>query len=332
MNKIYNGLRFLRSRSALNFCLKLAITAGCAVVVVRTVDFHEAMRTLARLPLWPFAGLIILVVSLGWVQAWRWSLILTRLGISRPFGAIWRVVFISIGIMQAVPGTVGADAVRVWSLYRQGAPLNLAILSCLFDRIPAALVLVVVSACGLPFLSREPGTALLAIIAIAVGGIVVSGFCGILIVAWLPERWQFGPIARVVSLCTAISSLATDKALMLRTTILSLVIHLGLIFSIYIVLYLLAAEVSWGACLTILPLVLLVSVLPISIGGWGIREGAMVTAFSLLHVPSTLTLAASVAFGIVTAVSGLLSLIIGFASHAESPVAYLGPKSVRTKD
>src|ERR1700693_4573868 len=114
MNKFFNSVQSLRSRAALNFFLKLAVTAGCIVLVFCTVDFHETMRTLARLPLWPFAGLIILVVSLGWVQAWRWSLILTRLGISRPFGAIWRVVFVSIGIIQVIPGTVGADAVRVW--------------------------------------------------------------------------------------------------------------------------------------------------------------------------------------------------------------------------
>jgi hypothetical protein len=57
--------------------------------------------------------------------------------------------------------------------------------------------------------------------------------------------------------------------------------------------------------LLLAPLVTLVTTVPISLGGWGVREGAMVTALSFLDVPSTVALSVSIQFGLVMMVVGL---------------------------
>ncbi|GAA1854936.1 lysylphosphatidylglycerol synthase transmembrane domain-containing protein [Microbacterium koreense] len=62
------------------------------------------------------------------------------------------------------------------------------------------------------------------------------------------------------------------------------------------------ALVAIGA---IVPLVLLAMVLPISIGGWGVREGAAVALLPLAGLTSAQALATSVAFGIVALVAAV---------------------------
>jgi uncharacterized membrane protein YbhN (UPF0104 family) len=45
--------------------------------------------------------------------------------------------------------------------------------------------------------------------------------------------------------------------------------------------------------------------LPISIAGWGVRETAMVSAFSFVGIPDASTLVLSILFGIVTMLTAL---------------------------
>jgi uncharacterized membrane protein YbhN (UPF0104 family) len=60
------------------------------------------------------------------------------------------------------------------------------------------------------------------------------------------------------------------------------------------------AQVSIFQCLLIVPTVMLISLLPFSIAGWGLRESAMATGFSLVHIPAAVALAASLMFGVFT--------------------------------
>ena len=54
------------------------------------------------------------------------------------------------------------------------------------------------------------------------------------------------------------------------------------------------------------PVVLLLLVLPISIAGWGLREGLFVIGFGLFNVPEDIALAASIVFGLITLAEGLI--------------------------
>jgi hypothetical protein len=57
--------------------------------------------------------------------------------------------------------------------------------------------------------------------------------------------------------------------------------------------------------LILVPLILVVSMIPISFAGWGIREGAMVVGLGFVGVASADALAISVAFGLAQIAIGL---------------------------
>ena len=64
--------------------------------------------------------------------------------------------------------------------------------------------------------------------------------------------------------------------------------------------------------LGILPIISLVQLVPVSIAGWGVREGTVVTLFTILGIEPSLGLLVSLIWGGAIAISAVLSGVIWF--------------------
>ncbi len=80
-------------------------------------------------------------------------------------------------------------------------------------------------------------------------------------------------------------------------------------------------DVGLLECLALVPLALLVAMLLVSIGGWGVREGAFVAAFGLVGVPACDAFGLSVIFGLAVIVAelpgGLVWLLMGASAPSQ---------------
>ena len=94
------------------------------------------------------------------------------------------------------------------------------------------------------------------------------------------------------------------------------------ILVVSIVIHLLTAVAAWSAARSVgadlsllnalflvLPVVL-ISVIPISIAGWGVREGAMVAAFAYAGLPQSDGLLVSILFGVSYLILGALGGLV----------------------
>jgi hypothetical protein len=92
---------------------------------------------------------------------------------------------------------------------------------------------------------------------------------------------------------------------------------------IYLIGSAIGADLPALDCLVLVPPALLVSALPISLGGWGVREGALVAAFSLVHADPAAVAATSVMFGLTTPLVGgiaaAVALLPGWGDIATGP-------------
>jgi uncharacterized membrane protein YbhN (UPF0104 family) len=83
-------------------------------------------------------------------------------------------------------------------------------------------------------------------------------------------------------------------------------VHLSTVIACVVLAHSLGAALSPLDALILLPPVILLTAIPITIGGWGVREGAMVAALGLVGIPAHLALAISVLLGLAVVVIGLL--------------------------
>jgi glycosyltransferase 2 family protein len=65
-----------------------------------------------------------------------------------------------------------------------------------------------------------------------------------------------------------------------------------------------------AGCALLVPAVVEITMLPISLAGWGVREGAAVVAFGALGLPADQALGASIAFGLTLAAVSMLGGIL----------------------
>jgi uncharacterized membrane protein YbhN (UPF0104 family) len=265
--------------------------------------------------------LAILVIQTGLVTI-RWWLVarITDTALSLP--AALRILLIGMFFNQTLPSSVGGDAVRVWLVTREGSSLGKAINVVLCDRVLALVVLVGLIGATLPAIyARVEDQAMRAALAtlVGLGGVGLVGFliAGESLAALL-QRWRmtrpFGNLAsdfrRLFTRFPAIAPLA-----------LSAVIHLLTVLTVMLLAWGLGIKAGFLDGLMIVPTVVLLTTLPISVAGWGVREGAMVAGFGLVGVPADAALALSVLYGLATILVSLPGGIVWLAgrSRGEPP-------------
>ena len=101
--------------------------------------------------------------------------------------------------------------------------------------------------------------------------------------------------------------------------ILSTFIHAGVGTSLWLLARNFDPDAPIAAFLLLAPLIAMVTTVPISIGGWGVREGAMITALGLVDIPPSAALDVSIQFGLIMLVVGLPGGVLTLFGPASQP-------------
>jgi uncharacterized protein (TIRG00374 family) len=84
-----------------------------------------------------------------------------------------------------------------------------------------------------------------------------------------------------------------------------LIVHIMRVWSLWLIALALGVDLSFILCMALVPISLLIAMVPITIGGWGLREGAFVALFSRSGVATEEALAISIAYGLLHIASAL---------------------------
>ena len=87
--------------------------------------------------------------------------------------------------------------------------------------------------------------------------------------------------------------------------IVTITVHWLIVFCISIILTALQVKISLLDMLIVVPPAIFITLLPISIGGWGVREGTLVYGLGLLGIAFEDAFLASLLFGFGTAILGM---------------------------
>ena len=107
----------------------------------------------------------------------------------------------------------------------------------------------------------------------------------------------------------------------LMIVLLSLAIHLMSVAIILLIAAGLGIALGPDAALVLVPPILLVSVIPIAIAGWGLRESAMVVALAQVHVAAPDALAISILYGLVQILTGLPGAVLWWRQQDKAAIA-----------
>ena len=286
--------------------LQIVVSVLLIVLAVGSVDRGTLVEVLGRTSVWYFVASVIAVLGVALVQSVRWRLILGFLGgeLSRGRSAV--IVLLSLLYNQVLPSTVGGDAVRVWMARHQAPSVVEIVHSVIIDRVTGLAALALIAAITWPVLVLEvgPSPSVIAAGAVSFGGVLATIL--LFLASFLPKKFSATLLLRWVrSLASALRSASVPIARALRIGGMAIFGHVCVLSITGLLGFSLGIDTHWSTYAVIIPPVLIVSVLPISVAGWGVREGAMVVGLGLLGVSSEEAFALSILFGAVSTAAGL---------------------------
>jgi len=291
---------------------KIAVTVLLIALVARAFDLGGLVAYLKRLDAATAGAVIAVGLGVLPLQTWRWMMVLDAAGSRLPFGRALVIVMIGHFFNQTLPSTVGGDAMRMWYAYRAGLKPGDAAATVIFDRVIAVAGLLALTACGLPWLLelvREPGARS------AIAAVVAAGFGGLAAAAVLVHFPSLVPDWRVArGFAARARRLLGSPLRVLACAALSTVGFMVYSWMIFHFAQALDARLTLLQALLLVPPVLLISAIPVSVAGWGLREGAMVVALGFAGVEPAAAFAVSVLFGLAIAVTSLPGAVLWLTS------------------
>lgn len=308
-------------KTRLLLVLRIVVTAAILWWIVERIDLAQVGSRLANANLLLIALAVVLLVAQWALVTVRWRWMLLRQGSGIGYGTVGLVYGVGLFFNQVLPSTIGGDVVRVVTLARQGVRLGPATRSVVCDRVFGTMALVALVALTLPVLWSVVDSAVAAagLTAVVAGALV--GFTVVLVaarqVAALPWIGRF-----VGTVAADLRGAALAPEALLLVVVLGIAVHLLSVLVFESVALGLGVDIAPAHALVLVPPVLLLAAVPVSIGGWGLREGGFVGAFALVGVNGTDIVAVSIAFGLVAtavgALGGLAWLLLPAARQTEA--------------
>lgn len=292
--------------------IRLIVSAAVLAVLFTQVSLQDVINNLRRVSFafvifaWCFYALS------QWISAYRWQILLRARKVEVALSELFSFYMIGMFVNNFMPGSIGGDVIKSYYLYRRTHQLQISVISVFLERFTGLL-----------------GLCLVAIATLVVGyqhlhsAMVVASVCGsaaflILIVLVL---WQLPNIVAQVPILTRFVPKRLSKtAAELYDALASYRNHLPALFAavaisavlqLMLAAYFTIASVAMGIPISLiyfllfLPAVTLVSLVPLSLGGLGIREASMALLFGAAGISTADVIAVSLTIHIINTILSL---------------------------
>jgi len=285
---------------------RIGVSLALFYFALRGINFTAIEARLSQIDIGWIAAAILLTVLQILLGAVRWREISALC--QAPLGEwqAFRYNMIGSFFNQTLPSSIGGDAVRLWLVQRTGAGWRAATYSILTDRaiglIALALMIVGSLPWSYPMIADANGRLALVFVDFA----ALAGGLGFLLLGrlrwpWLRTWWP----TRHVHACAVIANrVIFNRRSGPKVALLSLSIH-GLAVAIaWCAVRSISAPAEFEQLFMLIPPIMLITMMPISIAGWGVREATMMTAFGYAGLAPTDGTVVSILFGAISFIVG----------------------------
>jgi glycosyltransferase 2 family protein len=289
---------------------RLAVPVAILAILVWRLGARAFLEPLQRIDAWSLAAAAGIAVVTTVCSAWRWRLVSRGLGSEIALGAAVGAYYRSQFLNTVLPGGVLGDVNRAVRHGRDVGDVGHGLRSVAWERSAGQVVQIVLTVVLLLVLP-SPVRSLMPKVAAAVA---VGSVCAVLMGRILGRRGP-SPLARFVR---ALASDVRDGLLERRAwpgvVLASTVTWVG-----HTATFLLAARVA-GVTVSpvrMLPLalvVLLAMAVPLSVAGWGPREGVAAWVFAVAGLGAAQGVATTVVYGVMAVVATLPGAVLLFAT------------------
>jgi uncharacterized protein (TIRG00374 family) len=289
--------------------LRLAGSVALLGFLAWRTDWRQIAAAFAglRVGLWLLAVGLYVLTQL--VSSLRWRLLARPLGFSQPLGQFIAFYYVGMFFNLVLPTSVGGDVVRAWYLDGRSGRRGAAFLSVFADRVSGLLMLIAI-ACGavagspldLPWhvswtvygigTAAALGLAMLFLLARPNAKYKMQSAKGKMEAKSSTARqpWRQRLLNLPFALCILYFALFPSRRIFFVTTFLSVVVQSGNVVLVWLVGRALGVTVPLSYYAILVPVVTLLTMVPISLNGMGVREWGTVLLLGSVGVDAAMAL------------------------------------------
>lgn len=296
--------------------LKIAVTLGLFVLIfsrfnIRLSDIFTLIKHPGYIVLAFFSLLFFPIISIN-----RWQLFLKHgSGIEESFWSLWRIVYVSEFLGMVFPSTQGRDIVRMALIEKKHKNFNTdstSSSSVIIERLIGFLLLAAIGFISSLLISYPQKTKIVLMIGI------INVFLWLITVFLINKTiYRFGKkiIQKIKYLKTITGFIEKThyslvvfpyRKVLLPSILLIFLFQISSVLVLYFVFLSYNIQVPFTQHLVFYPLIAILSLIPVSISGLGIREGFFVYFYSLVGVSPEIAVSVSLLYY-------LLGTVIGFS-------------------
>jgi uncharacterized protein (TIRG00374 family) len=325
-------------KQLLIWAIKIGVSGGLLYLLLSRVDVGRLWLVARTASLgWLAAGLGLYFLMVV-ISAWRWGLLLRVQRVDVTFGTLLNSFLVATFFNNFLPSNIGGDVIRIRDTAKAAGSRTLATTVVLLDRGLGLLGLVFVSALGATLASHRSeavgpiGPGLLWLV--FVGGVLATVAMVVLphglgrLLRPLESLHQEWVRERVERLTDALHRFRAAPQSLVLGFLGAILVQMTIVFFYAAVARALAIPVPFAHLAILIPLSFIVQMLPISVNGFGVREGLFTFYFAQLHLAAESALALS----FVSAALIMLFSTSGAAAYLarrdqRAPAPSLGPSS-----
>jgi uncharacterized protein (TIRG00374 family) len=296
------GLGFLSSR-----WVRLLISIGLLAIVIKLADWRAIWAVLRGVELiWVWAAIALAALD-RLLLNYRWQLLLSARGLMLGFLWLLRVQLAANFLGSFLPSSLGLDAVRIAALCRAGLSAPKVVASTLVDRATIVLATLLFGSATVLALAgrRLPGGLgswiLLTTVAVSAACLAVLHP---VVRSWIRNRLLALLPARIHSMAIEIASATLayrhqHRRMAWVAVVTAMMFLVRILFAKTLVLAC-GANVGIMDLLLVIPILWVVVMLPVTIGGIGLQDAGYVALMALVGVPPAVAVSMSLIEHIVT--------------------------------
>lgn len=305
--------------------LKIAIKAFISLGILALLVFHMdkdalniAMKSV-HVDAW-FYALAFIILQL-FILSFRWMLLINVGRYRMSYIDSVQVTLASLIANTLFIATISGIVVRVALAYQYGASLFKSIFATGMDRFMTLFALIALSAIFLPSLSNFVDHPVITKYGFLLSTLTITifVFTPILVMSILNSiPHNLSENAKFRSGMRYLKLLFNNPTLIAKILLVSIIGQVSFFAAIYAVSLSVGVELSFLEIIIVLPAIAIASSLPMSFGGWGVREGAFVFGLGLLGVSMETAFSISIQIGLISLVATMVAGIP--AVLANSPI------------
>jgi len=252
------------------------------------------------------------------VSSLRWQWILRAEGATIPLGYLFSSYMVGMFANNFLPTNIGGDIIKTYDVYRVTRNLSLSLVSVFIERFSGFLVLIVFSWIGISLVWHVSSSFVfwIWIVMNAIAALALIAFFEQKFIEKTMQRMESGMLAKVVPVVRrsfeTLKAYRNRKALFAKLFLVSIPVQLFTILVYRTIAGSVSVDIPFVYYLFGVPLIVIVSLLPVSLGGLGVREAVTVLLFGVAGIPSDAALSIALIFTAVTYLASLLGGIFLF--------------------